>query len=97
MNRFFSIKVNVVKRIKKEREAYEREAQDQENRIQTVYKDADEHTVRKQYQVHDETMRMLPECTIRYEAALDDLKKFVDKNKDKLSDTQMSVFNSIVA
>ncbi|KAI9315887.1 tubulin binding cofactor A [Dichotomocladium elegans] len=72
--RELKIKTNVVKRIAKEGVAYEKEAEAQQKRIDKLIADnADEADVRKQKEVLDETLMMIPDVKKRLAAAIKDL------------------------
>jgi hypothetical protein len=83
LSRLLSIKLNVFKRTLKDLESYEREAEQQLKHIQSMDQ-SDEAGVKKQYQVYDETKRMLPECQQRLVSVRTDLEKFIADYSDKL-------------
>lgn len=60
------IKANVLRRIAKEKISYEKETQNERNRLQK-FKDLqkDEHDLRKQEEVIQENLMMIPECARR--------------------------------
>lgn len=64
--RQLKIKTGVVKRIAKEKVVYEKETELQRNRIQK-YKDEgkDEHNIRKQEEILQEALMMVPDCQRR--------------------------------
>jgi len=77
------IKTGVVKRLAKEKVMYEKEADSQRNRVQK-YKDEgkDEHDVRKQEEVLQECLMMVPDCQRRLVKAYDELKAIIDSELD---------------
>lgn len=85
--RLLSIKMSVVKRIKKDLQSYEKEAEQQLKLIHGIIDD--ESMLKKQYQVYDETKRMLPECQQRLNVAVDDLAKFIDDNLSSLDEKKV--------
>lgn len=65
--RQIKIKTGVVKRIAKEKTVYEKEAELQKNRVQKLKDEGqDEHNVRKQEEVLQESLMMVPDCQRRY-------------------------------
>ncbi|KAI7850489.1 tubulin binding cofactor A [Circinella umbellata] len=76
------IKTNVVKRIYKEHIGYGKEAEYQQKRIDKLIADnADEADVRKQKEVLDETLQMIPDVKQRFAKAYKEL-------EDKVEDPQ---------
>ncbi|CAO3623503.1 unnamed protein product [Mucor hiemalis] len=68
------IKTNVVKRILKERVGYAKEAETQQKRIDKLIADgADEADIRKQKEVLDETLQMIPDVEKRLAYAYEEL------------------------
>lgn len=64
--RQIKIKTGVVKRIAKEKIVYEKEVEQQKNRIQKLKDEGqDEHTIRKQEEVLQESLMMVPDCQRR--------------------------------
>lgn len=65
--RQIKIKTGVVKRIAKEKVVYEKEAEQQRKRIQKIKDEGqDEHNIRKQEEVLQESLMMVPDCQRRY-------------------------------
>jgi tubulin-specific chaperone A len=66
--RQITIKTGVVKRLTKEKTIYEREAENQKTRIEKLKADehGDEHMIRKQEEVLQESLMMVPDCQRRY-------------------------------
>ncbi|KAI8138001.1 tubulin binding cofactor A [Fennellomyces sp. T-0311] len=80
--RELKIKTNVVKRIYKEHIAYGKEAEQQQKRIdKLIAENADEADVRKQKEVLEETLQMIPDVKKRFAKAYQDL-------EDKVEDPQ---------
>jgi tubulin-specific chaperone A len=64
--RQITIKTGVVKRLTKEKIVYEREAENQRNRIEKLKADnGEEHMIRKQEEVLQESLMMVPDCQRR--------------------------------
>jgi len=89
--RTLKIKTGVVRRLAKEKITYETEAIQQEERIQK-YKEQgkDVHLIKKQEEVLQESLMMIPDCQRRLLKAYEDLKKIVDTEQD-LKDTEAFV------
>lgn len=65
--RQIKIKTGVVKRIAKEKSLYEKEAEQQKNKVQKLKDEGqDEHDIRKQEEVLQESLMMVPDCQRRY-------------------------------
>ncbi|KAI7877699.1 tubulin binding cofactor A [Lichtheimia hyalospora FSU 10163] len=77
--RDLKIKTNVVKRIHKEQIAYGKEAEQQQKRIDKLIADnADEADVRKQKEVLNETLQMIPDVKRRLAEAYKNLQDAVE-------------------
>lgn len=62
-----TIKTGVVKRLTKEKTVYEREVEAQKSRIERLRGEgSDEHVLRKENEVLDECIMMIPDCQRRY-------------------------------
>jgi tubulin-specific chaperone A len=73
------VKCDVVHRLRKDISLYHVEAQQQRTHIERMVADrADAYDVRKQQEVLDETLNMLPDCETRLGAAFDDLRAHRD-------------------
>ncbi|XP_046739325.1 tubulin-specific chaperone A [Diprion similis] len=81
--RTLKIKTGVVKRLAKEKVTYEKEAAQQRDRIQK-FKDQgkDEYDIRKQEEVLQESLMMVPDCQRRLVKAFEDLKKTLESEQD---------------
>ncbi|XP_038221317.1 tubulin-specific chaperone A [Zerene cesonia] len=81
--RQIKIKTGVVKRIAKEKVVYEKEAEQQKNRIQKLKDEGqDEHNIRKQEEVLQESLMMVPDCQRRLMKAYTDLKSTLETEQD---------------
>eukprot|EP00164_Ancoracysta_twista_P004765 GFYU01006451.1.p2 GENE.GFYU01006451.1~~GFYU01006451.1.p2 ORF type:complete len:116 (-),score=40.26 GFYU01006451.1:57-404(-) len=70
------IKTGVLKRSVKELASYEKEKAQQEGKIEKMRAEgAGEHDIKKQQEVLEETLVVLPECKTRIATAADDLKR----------------------
>lgn len=79
-NKRIVMQVKVAGRCQRELKSYEKEAQDQQARIEKLLAaEADEHDVRKQRQVLGETLRMLPDCQQRLDRAIAELKALIQQ------------------
>ncbi|KAF9902065.1 hypothetical protein EC991_005377 [Linnemannia zychae] len=76
--RDFTIKTNVLKRVAKEAVFYTKEKEHQERRIAAmVAKDPEDYEIKKQREVLEETLDMLPDVERRRKAARQDLANLV--------------------
>ncbi|KAG0300669.1 hypothetical protein BGZ97_003118 [Linnemannia gamsii] len=76
--RDFTIKTNVLKRVAKEAVFYTKEKEQQERRIAAmVEKDPEDYEIKKQREVLEETLDMLPDVERRRKAARQDLANLV--------------------
>ncbi|KOB69032.1 Tubulin-specific chaperone A [Operophtera brumata] len=81
--RQIKIKTGVVKRLAKEKVVYEKEAELQRNRIQKIKDEGqDEHNIRKQEEVLQESLMMVPDCQRRLQKAFADLKSVLETEQD---------------
>ena len=77
------IKTGIVKRIAKEKVCYEKEANDQRARVQKLKEEGkEEYYVKKQEEVLQESLMMVPECQRRLVKAFDELQKILKDEKD---------------
>ncbi|XP_012281762.1 tubulin-specific chaperone A [Orussus abietinus] len=89
--RTLTIKTGVVKRLAKEKVTYETEAAKQRERIQKLKEQGkDVHDIKKQEEVLQESLMMVPDCQRRLAKAFDDLKKILETEQD-LKDTETYV------
>ncbi|KAL7752410.1 hypothetical protein RI367_001944 [Sorochytrium milnesiophthora] len=85
--RDIKIKTGVVKRLAKEISMYKREAEEQEGRIDKLKaKGADDADIRKQKEVLQETLVMIPDCQTRFARAYSELKELTTKSQDAQSE-----------
>ncbi|EFN88956.1 tubulin-specific chaperone A [Harpegnathos saltator] len=81
--RTLKIKTGVVKRLAKEKVTYEKEAAQQRERIQKLKdQDKDGYDIRKQEEVLQESLMMVPDCQRRLVKAFEELKKILDTEQD---------------
>ncbi|XP_044262044.1 tubulin-specific chaperone A [Tribolium madens] len=77
------IKTGVVKRLAKEKVTYEKEADQQRNRIERLKREGkDEYDIRKQEEVLQESLMMVPDCQRRLALAYDELTKILESEQD---------------
>lgn len=77
------IKTGVVKRLAKEKTTYEKEAEQQRNRIEKLKREGkDEYDIRKQEEVLQESLMMVPDCQRRLALAFDELTKILASEQD---------------
>lgn len=81
--RTLKIKTGVVKRLAKEKVVYEKEAEQQRNRIERLKQEGkDEYDIRKQEEVLQESLMMVPDCQRKLVKAIDELKNILDNEQD---------------
>lgn len=81
--RTIKIKTGVVRRLAKEKVMYEKEAQEQRERIEKFKTQGkDEYEIRKQEEVLQESLMMVPDCQRRLLVAYDDLKGILESEKE---------------
>jgi len=86
--RTLKIKTGVVKRIAKEKLTYEKEAETQKQRIHRLKAEGkDEYVLRKEEEVLQESLMMVPDCQRRLVKAYDELKGIIESEQD-LKDTE---------
>lgn len=82
------IKTGVIKRLAKEKISYEKEVQAQEAKIEKmVAEEKDEHDIKKQREVLDESKMMIPDCRRRLGSYWDELSSLIETETD-LSETE---------
>lgn len=82
------IKTGVVKRVTKEKIVYERELEEQKEKIEKLKQAGkDEYDIKKQEEVLQECLMMIPECKRRLAKAVEDLQKILD-NELELKETE---------
>uniref|UniRef100_A0A915PXL1 Tubulin-specific chaperone A n=1 Tax=Setaria digitata TaxID=48799 RepID=A0A915PXL1_9BILA len=84
-----SIKTGVVKRLVKELCYYEKEEERLAMKLKTLQasNDVDEHVVKKQAELLQETKLMIPECARRLLNSVENLKKVIEEHAALLQDT----------
>ncbi|XP_035723299.1 tubulin-specific chaperone A-like [Vespa mandarinia] len=81
--RTLKIKTGVVKRLAKEKVTYEKEAAQQRQRIQQLKEqDKDGYDIKKQEEVLQESLMMVPDCQRRLVKAFEELKGILDTEQD---------------
>lgn len=81
--RTLKIKTGVVKRLAKEKVTYEKEAAQQRERIQKLKEqDKDGYDIKKQEEVLQESLMMVPDCQRRLVKAYGELKKILETEQD---------------
>ncbi|XP_076181908.1 tubulin-specific chaperone A-like [Ptiloglossa arizonensis] len=81
--RTLKIKTGVVKRLAKEKVTYEKEAAQQRERIQKLKdQDKDGYDIKKQEEVLQESLMMVPDCQRRLVKAFEELKKILETEQD---------------
>ncbi|XP_078531344.1 tubulin-specific chaperone A [Lissotriton helveticus] len=81
--RQIKIKTGVVKRLVKEKAMYEKEAKQQEEKVEKLKADGgDEYVIKKQIEVLQESRMMIPDCQRRLEAAHGDLTQLLENEKE---------------
>lgn len=89
--RQLTIKTGVVKRLSKEKTVYEKEVITQRNRIDKLKTEgADDHVLRKQEEVLQESMMMVPDCQRRLAKAFDELSEMI-KNEEELKESDQYI------
>ncbi|XP_069483526.1 tubulin-specific chaperone A [Ambystoma mexicanum] len=81
--RQIKIKTGVMKRLVKEKSMYEKEAKQQEEKVEKLKAEGgDEYVIKKQMEVLQESRMMIPDCQRRLEAAHADLTQLLESEKD---------------
>ncbi|XP_017877046.1 tubulin-specific chaperone A [Ceratina calcarata] len=81
--RTLKIKTGVVKRLAKEKVTYEKEAAQQRERIQKLKEqDKDGYDIKKQEEVLQESLMMVPDCQRRLVKAYAELKNILETEQD---------------
>lgn len=89
--RQLTIKTGVVKRLSKEKTVYEKEVVTQRSRIEKLKADgADDHVLRKQEEVLQESMMMVPDCQRRLAKAFEELSEML-KNEEELKESDQYI------
>ncbi|XP_069794250.1 tubulin-specific chaperone A isoform X4 [Narcine bancroftii] len=81
--RQIKIKTGVVKRLAKEKLMYEKEAKQQEEKVERMKVEGnDQYMVKKQMEVLQESWMMIPDCQRRLATAHNDLAQMLESEKD---------------
>ncbi|XP_036856068.2 tubulin-specific chaperone A isoform X2 [Manis javanica] len=81
--RQIKIKTGVVKRLVKEKMMYEKEAKQQEEKIEKMKaEDGENYAIKKQAEILQESRMMIPDCQRRLKAAYTDLTQLLENEKD---------------
>ncbi|XP_067838248.1 tubulin-specific chaperone A [Heptranchias perlo] len=81
--RQIKIKTGVVKRLAKEKLMYEKEAKQQEEKVEKMKVDGnDQYVVKKQMEVLQESRMMIPDCQRRLATAHSDLTQLLESEKE---------------
>ncbi|KAJ1983479.1 hypothetical protein H4R33_004741 [Dimargaris cristalligena] len=87
--RDLTIKTNTLKRVLNDEQYYLKEAASQRTHIDKLRADgADEYVIRKQVEVLDETLNMLPDSKKRIAKAVEDLKTLMDTHPTTFKGSQ---------
>lgn len=81
--RQIKIKTGVVKRLAKEKSAYQQECVKEEQKVEKMKTDGkDSHDIKKQQEVLEESRAMIPDCQRRLAVAWDDLSRLLETEGD---------------
>ena len=81
--RQLTIKTGVVKRLYKEKAMYEKESRQMEEKVEQMKTNGeDEYMIKKQIEVKNESLAMLPDCKKRLRTAYDELENLLNTEKD---------------
>ncbi|XP_065716774.1 tubulin-specific chaperone A [Patagioenas fasciata] len=81
--RQIKIKTGVVRRLAKEKVMYEKEAKQQEEKIEKMKAEAcDDYGIKKQIEILQESRMMIPDCQRRLEIAHADLSQLLENEKE---------------
>lgn len=95
--RTIKIKTGVVKRLSKEKITYEKEVVLQQEKVEKLKEqDKDKHVIKKQEEVLQESLMMIPDCQRRLVKAYEDLKNIVDSEQDLAESVEYSEARKIL-
>lgn len=78
--RKLKIKANACKRLKKDIEFYNRELDENNDKIETLVEEkADKYDIKKQKEIVEETTNVLNMCETQLDGALDELRKYIQE------------------
>ncbi|KAI2804780.1 hypothetical protein BLOT_003768 [Blomia tropicalis] len=84
------IKTGVLKRLAKEKVAYEKELEREKARLETMKtNNKDIYELNKQQEIINETVMLLPDCQKRINVAFDDLQKLVKESEFDLNENEI--------
>ncbi|EDO42280.1 predicted protein [Nematostella vectensis] len=87
--RQLKIKTGIVKRLAKEKTMYEKEVVDQGKKVENmIAENQDEHDIKKQKEVLEESRIMIPDCKRRLKTAYQDLSNLAAECEKDLSDKE---------
>eukprot|EP01104_Vermistella_antarctica_P006941 TRINITY_DN17650_c0_g1_i1.p1 TRINITY_DN17650_c0_g1~~TRINITY_DN17650_c0_g1_i1.p1 ORF type:complete len:119 (-),score=25.96 TRINITY_DN17650_c0_g1_i1:65-421(-) len=96
--RQLKIKTGVLTRSHKEAIMYEKEADQQRDHIQKMKDDGkDEYEIKKQNEVLDETLTMIPDCSRRINTAIEDLSTLLEEDSDGIDMESPEATNAMKA
>jgi len=96
--RVLKIKTGVVKRLAREKESYEEEAGQQQKKIDRWRTEGkDEYDVKKQEEVLQESLMMVPDCQKKLAPAITELQKILDEEQDMVELQEYQQATEIIA
>ncbi|XP_011293273.2 tubulin-specific chaperone A [Musca domestica] len=96
--RQLTIKTGVVKRLTKERTVYEREITTERNRLEKFKNEgADEHVLKKQEEVIQECLMMIPDALRRLKEQVELLEKFLEDEKELEESKEYQTASQVLA
>jgi len=96
--RTLKIKTGVVKRLTKEKISYEVESEQQKKRIERMKTEGkDEYDIKKQGEVLQESLMMIPDCQKKLAPAVTELQKILDEEGDMVELEEYKQAVTIVA
>ncbi|XP_054160087.1 tubulin-specific chaperone A-like [Oppia nitens] len=82
------IKTGILKRVTKEKTVYEKEVDNERKRLETMKsQNKDDYEIRKQEEVINESLMMLPDTMTRIQQAFNDLNNIIQETQTELSET----------
>ncbi|XP_037677493.1 tubulin-specific chaperone A-like [Choloepus didactylus] len=94
--RQIKIKTHVVKQLIKEKVMYEKEAKQQEEKVEKMRaEDGENYAIKKQAEILQESRMMNPDCQRRLEAAYTDLLQLLESENDLEEAEEYSVLDSV--
>ena len=98
LSRLLKIKLDVLRRTSKDHAVYEQEAAGLWMQLEQARKDGsvDEFEVRRLERMHDEVLRVLPDCKRRLEATRHDLLRFKETHVNDLEPSQLAAISASI-